>query len=141
MTTRPTRAWRFDHPDLDRGPAGLSLTSTGAIAMAEDRDAIRQAVILLLSTSRGERVMRPDYGCDLRRLAFSPIDATTAGLAIHYVREAIVRWEPRVELLAIDADAHPLEGGRLDIFVEYRIRRTQLTDRLTYSVLLSGRHI
>jgi len=46
----------------------------------------------------GERVLRPEYGCDLHRLVFSPNDATTAGLAVHYVRAALLRWEPRIEI-------------------------------------------
>ena len=68
--------------------------------MVEDDASIRQSLLLLLSTSPGERVMRPDYGCSLRRLVFAPNDDTTAGLAIHYVRQAVERWEPRVEILA-----------------------------------------
>ena len=138
MTIAPSRAWRFNHPDFDSGEAGLALSPTGAIALLEDGAAIRQALLLLLSTARGERVMRPEYGCDLGRLIYWPNDATTAGLAIHYLREAIGRWEPRVELLAIDAGADPSAPGRLDISIEYRVRRTHVTDRLTYSVLLSG---
>ena len=138
MTSKVARTWRFEHPDFDRGDPGLTLTPTGAIAMREDRAAIRQALFLLLSTARGERVMRPDYGCDLRRLIYWPNDATTAGLAIHYLRQAIKRWEPRVDLLSVDAAPDPSEPGRLDISIEYRVRRTQFTDRLTYSVLLSG---
>ena len=51
--------------------------------------------------------MRPTYGCYLRRLLFAPNDDTTAGLAIHYVRSAIERWEPRIDILALDATRHP----------------------------------
>ena len=64
---------------------------------------VRQAILLLLSTRPGERVMRPTYGCDLHRLVFSPNDDTTAGLAIHYVRQALERWEPRIEVIRLDA--------------------------------------
>ena len=52
-------------------------------------------------------VMRPQYGSLLHRLVFAPDDATTAGLAIHYVRQALVRWEPRVEVLDVDAGPIP----------------------------------
>ena len=85
---------------------------TGSIAMVEEDDAIRQALLLLISTRPGERVMRPAYGCDLERLIFSPNDDTTAGLAMHYVRQAVERWEPRVEILGVDAVAR--SRGRLD---------------------------
>ncbi len=92
------RAWRFLHPDLDVSEerAGLRVAPTGAVEMVDEHAAVRQAVLLLLSTQPGERVMRPEYGCELHRLTFSPNDDTTAGLAIHYVRRALERWEPRI---------------------------------------------
>ncbi len=105
MSAPRFRAWRFLHPDLDVGEerAGLRVAATGALEMVEQHAAVRQAVLLLLSTMPGERVMRPEYGCELHRLAFSPNDDTTAGLAIHYVRRALERWEPRIQLLQVDA--------------------------------------
>jgi len=84
-----TRAWRFLHPDFDPGASGLQLSPRGALALVEDEEAVRQALLLLLTTTPGERVMRPDYGCELARLVFAPNDDTTAGLAIHYVRRAV----------------------------------------------------
>ena len=105
------RAWRFVHPDIvaEEGAAsgGLQVTPRGRIDMVQDDASIRQSLLLLLSTSPGERVMRPDYGCYLRRLVFAPNDDTTAGLAIHYVRQAVGRWEPRVEIIGVDAGRDP----------------------------------
>jgi hypothetical protein len=80
--------------------------------------------MLLISTRPGERVMRPEYGCDLARLVFSPNDDTTAGLAIHFVRRAVERWESRVEVLRVDATRDPEESTRLVIALDYRVRAT-----------------
>ena len=138
---RPThRAWRFLLPGVDAPPAsaGLRLSPQGGIAMAEDHQAVRQALLLLLSTVPGERVMRPDYGCDLFRLVYAPNDDTTAGLAIHYVRRAIERWEPRVEILDLDAGANPDDPTRLDIALEYRIRLTRQIEPLRFTLDLAG---
>ncbi|HYH96787.1 GPW/gp25 family protein [Hyalangium sp.] len=134
------RAWRFVHPDLDMGEeqAGLRIAATGSVDMVEEHAAIRQAVLLLLTTLPGERVMRPEYGCDLHRLAFSPNDDTTAGLAIYYVRRALERWEPRIQLLQVDAGRSREEAWRLDISVEYRVRSTQRGDRFIYPFVLAG---
>jgi phage baseplate assembly protein W len=134
------RAWRFVHPDLDFGEehAGLRIAATGSIDMVEEHAAIRQAVLLLLTTLPGERVMRPEYGCDLHRLAFSPNDDTTAGLAIYYVRRALERWEPRIQLLHVDAGRSGEEAWRLDISVEYRVRSTQRGERFVYPFVLAG---
>ena len=135
------RAWRFLHPDLDLvgiDPAGLRLSPSGGIAMVQEEASVRQAILLLLSTVPGERVMRPDYGCELHRLVFAPNDDTTAGLAIHYVRRALERWEPRIVVLHLDATRGPDEPHRLDISLEYRVRSTQRAERLAYSLQLAG---
>ena len=106
--------------------------------MVSDRASIRQAILLLISTRPGERVMRPAYGCDLHRLVFSPNDATTAGLAVHYVRAALLRWEPRIEIVRLDAEADPNDPGRLVITLEYRLKASRELDRLTTAVQLTG---
>jgi uncharacterized protein len=140
MNVRRYRAWRFFHPDIDVPEqwAGLGISPTGGIDMVEDQASVRQAILLLLSTIPGERVMRPDYGCDLHKLIFSPNDNTTAGLAIHYVRQALDRWEPRIRIMFLDADPSPEDPGRLDILLEYRLRRSEHTDQLTFSINLAG---
>ncbi len=106
--------------------------------MVEDQASVRQAIFLLLSTRPGERVMRPQYGCELARLQFSPNDQTTAGLAIHYVRQCLVRWEPRIEILFLDAEPNKSDPGRLDILLEYRVRKTLERARLSFPFNLSG---
>ena len=141
MTAPRYRAWRFLHPDLDQvgiGPAGLKLSPSGGISMVQEEASVRQAILLLLSTVPGERVMRPDYGCELHRLVFAPNDDTTAGLAIHYVRRALERWEPRIDLLHLDANRSADEPFRLDISLEYRVRTTQSTGRLFFGLDLVG---
>jgi len=140
MNTDRYRAWRFLHPDLDmpEGWAGLNISPTGGVEMVEYQDSVRQAILLLLSTRPGERVMRPDYGCDLHKLIFSPNDDTTAGLAIHYVRQAINRWEPRIVILRLDTYRDDNYPERLNIHLEYRLRSMSRRDGLMFSVNLSG---
>ena len=134
------RAWQFVHPDLDvQGHSpGLQITSRGRVKMVEGTAAIRQGLMLLLSTAPGERVMRPDYGCDLHRLVFSPNDDTTAGLAIHYVRRALERWEPRIDILHLDATPDSQRPELLEISLAYRIRATAQVDELSLSLSLLG---
>lgn len=140
MTNSPYAAWRFAHPDLDTGTRarGLSISSGGGIEMADGPAAIRQAILVLLTTRPGERVMRPSYGCDIYRLIFSPNDNTTAGLVIHFVRRALERWESRIEILKLDAAADPDDGDRLNIFLEYRLRAFQSTEQLIVVMNLAG---
>jgi uncharacterized protein len=140
MSTPRYRAWQFVHPDYDvpEEQDGLRLTARKAIAMVEDDLAVRQSVLLLLSTMPGERVMRPEYGCALHQLIFSPNDDTTAGLAMHFVRQAIERWEPRAEILRLEAGANPLAGEVLDILLEYRVRPTRRVEVLVLPLNLAG---
>jgi phage baseplate assembly protein W len=140
VNTHRYRAWRFLHPDLDLPEewAGLTLSPSGGIEMVEDRDSVRQAILLLLSTRPGERVMRPDYGCDLHKLVFSLNDDTTAGLAIHYVRQAINRWEPRIKVLRLDAYRDDNYPEQLNVLLEYQLRSMSQRDSLIFSVNLSG---
>ena len=136
----PNRAWRFAYPGIDAPDheAGLGISLTGGIEMVGEPQSVRQSVLLLLTTRRGERVMRPDYGCDLQKLLFSPNDETTAGLAIHYVRQALETWEPRIDILQLDARASEEAPDRLEIFLEYRVRITQLVERLVFPMNLAG---
>ena len=139
------RSFRFVLPqvlwqDVDRPSvsAGLQLTPAGRIDMVEDADAVHQSILMLLGTSPGERVMRPDYGCLLRRVIFSPNDDTTAGLAIHYVRSALERWEPRVDVLRVDALADARDPGRLEVVLDYRVKTTQAVQTMRVAVDLAG---
>jgi Bacteriophage baseplate protein W len=117
---------------------GFEVVPSGGLAMVQLEDSIRQAIYLLVTTIPGERVMRPDYGCDLYQLVFAPNDNTTAGLAIHYVKRALDRFEPRVDVVRIDAGENPDDPGQLDITLEYRVRATQQPGRVTVSMSLTG---
>lgn len=82
--------------------------------------------------------MRPDYGCLIHRLVFAPNDETTAGLAIHYVRRAIDLWEPRIDVLRLDATRNPESPEQLTVLLEYRVRATQQIQSMSYPLNLSG---
>ena len=113
-------------------------SAAGGVELVHGDAAIRQSIMLLLTTVPGERVMRPDYGCPLHRLMFWPNDATTAGLAIHYVRQAIRRFEPRVQIIRLDAGADPRNPTVLLITLEYRVRETGMVDKVETSVELQS---
>ncbi|MEZ4870562.1 MAG: GPW/gp25 family protein [Caldilineaceae bacterium] len=132
------RAWRFGHPDLDPGQPGLRLTPQHGIEMVAGDDTIRQAILLLLSTRPGERVMRPDYGCDIYRVLFAPNDETTAALAIHYVRRALLRWEPRIEIMSLDANRVGDDANHLVISLVYRVRMTRAVEEIEVTLNLAG---
>jgi Bacteriophage baseplate protein W len=118
--------------DPGSGETGLILDPSGRLEMVSNLESVEQSLALLLSTRPGERVMRPQYGCDLHGLVFAPNDDTTAGLAAHYVRKAVQTWEPRVELLAVDAVRDQAAPYVLNITLSYRLRSTGERSGLTY---------
>lgn len=139
MDHRPVSTLRFAHPDLDdTAMPGFLANGAGALALASGAQAIRQSLLLLLSTLPGERVRRPDYGCDLNQLMFAPNDATTQGLAIHYVAQAVRRWEPRVEVTEVDAVADANAPSVLVLTLNYKIRETGAQDSLALALDLAG---
>ncbi len=124
---------------------GIGVDGDHRIAEASGEDLVRQAIWLVLSTAIGERVARPDFGCAIHDLVFAPLSAGTMGEAIHAVREALVAWEPRIDVLDVDAyagdegDLAPGEdaGSALIVEVHYRIRATNSQFNLVYPFYLS----
>jgi len=140
MRPERIRGWHFVLPEqAEPGTVpGPRISLTGGIEMISGAALLRQAIWLLLKTRPGERVMRPEYGCDLHRLFFAPNDDTTAGLAIHYVRRALDRWEPRIEVLRLDANRQPERPEVLVIELDYRVRATREAGALTVALDLAG---
>ena len=120
----PIRAGTVDQPDR--------------IATSAYDRSIEESIRIILGTSRGERVMRPDFGANLKRLVFAQNNASTAGLAIFYVREALKKWEPRIELLGVDAEPDVTEGNTLLITVVYRVVATNTEHNLVYPFYLGS---
>lgn len=136
-----TAAFRFVGAAIGTGAGGggtgLALTAAGGVSMVDGDESIRQALLLLLSTTPGERLMRPGYGSYLHRLVFAPNDHTTAGLAIHYVRQAVQRWEPRVEIVDLDAAADPDVPTRLTVRLTYRVLGSLAVGTIDYPLDLA----
>lgn len=124
----PTTGSGASYPDrgIDFIGAGwsfpLGVDPTGRIALvARDRE-IQESLRLILGTAPGERPMRPEFGCRIHEHVFGPANSTTAAMVGQDVREAIERWEPRVELLdvGVSFDAHT--EGTMYVDVSYTVR-------------------
>jgi hypothetical protein len=103
-------------------PVGVD--ARGRIALARQEQDIEQSIRTILLTPRGQRVMRPEFGCHIHELVFAPNDAATAGLAARYVEEAVGMWEPRVWVLDVKAARDAIEPTRLLIEVLYEVKAT-----------------
>jgi Bacteriophage baseplate protein W len=106
--------------------------ATGGIAMSEYENDIRESIQIILQTSRGERVMRPDFGCGIHDLVFEVVDVATLTRVEATVREAMAKFEARIEVLNVFVDPRDAAEGQLSVSLEYRVRRTNQIGNLVF---------
>ena len=111
-------------------PVGVD--ARGRIALARQERDIEEAIRIILLTPKGQRVMRPEFGCQIHDLMFAPNDATTAGLAAYYVEEALGMWEPRIHVKEVNARPDPENQGRLIIDISYEVKATHDSRSLVF---------
>jgi len=116
----------------------LQATESGAIASSQQAQKIRESIRIILGTQHGERLMRPTFGANLKRLVFAPNSRATADLARYYVEEALATWEPRIllEEVAVEND---YRAACLRIDIRYRIKSTYEPQNLVYPFYLEQR--
>jgi phage baseplate assembly protein W len=109
----------------------------GAISMSRDEESIRQSILMILQTARGERQMRPDFGCQIHALVFSENSISSAAQAAYFVEESLSRWEPRIVLLRVQGSPDEKSGNRLLVDIEYRVISTNSVFNLVYPFYLT----
>jgi uncharacterized protein len=105
----------------------------GELEYAAYEESVRQAVWIILGTAKGERVMRPDFGCGIHDLVFERNTVSTAGRVTQSVREALLMFEPRIEL--VDVSVVP-QNDVMQISVDYRVRATNNAFNLVFPFYL-----
>ena len=120
------QGWRFP----------LGVDGRGGLSLTRGENDIEEAIIIVLSTAQGERVMRPEFGSSIHEFVFAPNNATTAGLIAYHVQEALVRWEPRIEVTDVDVQPDPLDGSRVLINIVYRVKATNDEVNMVYPFYL-----
>jgi len=115
----------------------VALDGGGQIKLAREEESIRQSIWMILDTSPGERVMRPDFGCGLHDLIFGVNNAGTANAIAVAVREALGTWEPRIDVLDVFATPDTANDGLLLIEISYQVRTTNSRFNLVYPFYLN----
>jgi phage baseplate assembly protein W len=110
----------------------VCLEPDGEIAMAEYEQDVAEAIWIILGTNPGERVMRPDFGARLNAFVFEPINTTTIESLKTRVREALVDWEPRINVEKVEVTTDRAEPGKLLIEIRYRVRTTNAVKNFVY---------
>ncbi|MEK3905344.1 MULTISPECIES: GPW/gp25 family protein [unclassified Paenibacillus] len=122
---------------LGRGWTYPPAVQRGSVRSSGGEDSIRESIILILSTARGERVMRPDFGCRLNELVFSPNTMSTATLLRSFIEEALQNWEPRIEVDDITVTPRS-DRSELEVSIDYSIRASNSKYNLVYPFFLES---
>lgn len=110
----------------------------GRLAWSHGEENVRQCLRVLLLTEPGERLMREEFGCGLRRFLFEPNTVTTRQLIRERVSQAIERWEPRVTVEEIQVEPDPVEARLVHLTILFRLKATHAMESLGLSLLLEG---
>ena len=116
--------------------APFGVDGRGGINLVSGDRAIERAILTILSTAKGERRMRPMFGCGIHDLVFAPNDPTTAGLVHSQVLEALGWWEPRIVVQRVDVQPSREEDGLLLVDIHYTIKATNADRNLVYPFYL-----
>ena len=128
--------WAFTaDPNDPESKAGVRLNSAGAILKAEYEESVRQSISIILGTARGERVMRPDFGCGVYDLVFEPNAPATTGRISQEVRESLLLNEPRIDVRDVRVESRD-NGETLLISIDYEVRATNNVFNLVYPFYL-----
>jgi phage baseplate assembly protein W len=120
------KGWRF--------PVAINLT--GGVSSSAYEENVRESIFIILGTAPGERLMRPYFGCRIHDLMFSPNNYVTAALAEHYCEEALLKFEPRIANVKVEARPSATEPNRLDIRVSYAVGDSSDRRNLVYPFYL-----
>ena len=114
----------------------IRVDGSGGIAMSRGESDIENAIMVILGTSKGERVMRPEFGSSIHDFVFAPNNATTHGLLEYHVRDALTYWEPRIDVNDVDVRADEMNTSRVLINIGYTVKATNDKRNLVYPYYL-----
>jgi phage baseplate assembly protein W len=125
--------WPFPLGDAKGRPR---VNTDGSLKLSEYEESVKEAVWIVLGTAKGERVMRPTFGCGIYDLVFEVNSASTAGLVAQAVRDALLYFEPRIDVLDVQVQAAGTDGEQMLISIDYQVRATNNVFNLVYPFYL-----
>lgn len=111
----------------------------GGFSYTEDIERINQSLFILFETSKGSRLMMPEFGSDIRKYRFDPIDRVLMERLRYTITEDIKRWEPRISLTSIEflEDPQMIDNNILYISISYQVINTDVTANYVYPYKLT----
>lgn len=116
----------------------LRVDAMGRLELVSADQDIQQSIAIILGTRPGERVMRPEFGCDVSDLIFEPRDAILVGKIRSSVTRALARWEPRIEVIDVSPALDAESDGRVLVTIEYQIKATHDQRSIVYPFFIEA---
>lgn len=110
---------------------------TGRMLESSYEEDIKEAIYIIIMTRKGERLMRPDFGCDIHDFAFATLDYTTVSQMEKTIKEALVLFEPRIRDFEVSVDYEGIEDGKVIISIDYIVRATNNPYNLVYPFFIN----
>ena len=114
----------------------IRINGRGGFSLSHQEQDVAEAIWIVLATARGERIMQPEFGCGIYDYVFAPNNASTRGAIAYQVQQALMRWEPRIDLMDVQVEDDPSQANLLLIQVDYRIRANNAFHNLVYPFFL-----
>ena len=111
-------------------------SATGQFVMAESEEDIRQSIYIILMTRMKERAMLPDFGCNLHEYIFELPDSDFEARIGSEIREALMRYEPRIINVEVEIDTKELRMGKVYVNIKYTVRATNNPNNLVFPYYL-----
>jgi phage baseplate assembly protein W len=115
----------------------VRLNGRGSLSYAEAEESIAQSIWIILSTPLRSRVMEPEFGCNIHDYLFAPNNPNTVAAIVQGVQRALVRFEPRIDVLDVQAQASPDTPNALQVEVDYRVRANNAQHNIVYPFYLN----
>jgi phage baseplate assembly protein W len=115
----------------------IRVTARGGLSFSRHEQNIEEAIWIILSTAKGERVMEPDFGCGMHEYVFAPNNPGTRGAIAYEVQKALTEFEPRIDVESVRVDSFPESDNQLLIYVDYRVRSNNAKRNVVYPFYLT----
>ncbi|MDX9721321.1 MAG: GPW/gp25 family protein [Myxococcota bacterium] len=114
----------------------LKTDAAGATSVSRDEENIEQSIKIILGTAKGERLYRATFGCGIHDLVFQPNNMVTAAQVASAVKDALIRFEPRIMDVKVTAEPDEFENNRLNVSISYVVRALNKRENMVYPFYL-----
>ena len=112
-------------------------SATGRFMSSSFEEDIKEAIYIILMTKKGERLMRPDFGCGIHDFAFATLDYTNVSQMEKSIKEALIKWEPRIRDISVEVSQDTPEDGKAFISISYVVRSTDNPYNLVFPFFIN----